>query len=92
MRTIENEMRAAISALRNWKKSNTEVRMSDNVAHVYLHGNEIARIWPDGRRKFSNAGFRTATTKSRLNALGAGIYQRNYNWYNQDGTPFVNAF
>ena len=58
MRTIENEMRAAISALRNWKKSNTEVRMSDNVAHVYLYGNEIARIWPDGRRKFSNAGFR----------------------------------
>lgn len=92
MRQIEKEMISAIKEGRNWSKSNTAVYKSNGCVCVHLHGNNIARIHPDGRREFSNAGWRSNTTKSRLNAMGAGIYQKNFTWYNQDGTPFVNAF
>ena len=92
MRAIEKEMLEAIRNGKNFQKSNTAVIHYNNVAYIYLHGNNIARIYSEYKREFSNAGWRTATTKSRLNALGAGIYQRDFEWYNADGNRFVNAF
>ena len=94
MRKIERSMNAAIKSKRNWSSSNTEVRrgrndITDPCSNVYLHGNHIASVKDNGDVSISNAGWRTNTTKSRLNALidfvfggvGNGIFQHNFNWY-----------
>lgn len=49
---------------------------------LYLHGSKIAAS-PTGSTKLyiSNAGYETNVTKSRLNALGAGIYVKAGQWY-----------
>jgi len=48
---------------------------------LYLHGNEIAR-WKDDGLYITNAGWRSNTTKERLNGLrGVNISQKNWTWY-----------
>lgn len=81
MRVIEKEMLRAIRQKKNWRKDNTEVRISDGGNHirVYLHGNLIYhKCEESGEEKFSLAGWNTPTTRSRLNALGCGVYQENW--------------
>ena len=58
---------------------------------VQLHGNTIAEIHPTmDRIVLSDAGYETATTKSRLNALidcfteGSRIHQSQHVWYQGD--------
>jgi len=87
MRIIEKQMNAAISKCKSWKCANTEVSVeNDGVSVVYLHGHRIAEIGDDFVTLY-DAGYQTATTKSRLNAIlsahGAGerIYQRDFVWY-----------
>lgn len=88
MRKIEADMIAAIKSHRSWKSGNTQVQISpkDNSLGVFLHGNLIATKCKNGWM-ITDAGWQTATTKSRLNAiLGAmidrpvSISQRNYVW------------
>lgn len=83
MRKIEKEMRAAFYNHYEIKKSNTRVIVSGKYTAAYLHGNLIAatdglNVW------FTCAGWNTTTTRSRLNALGCGCYQRNFNLF-RDG-------
>ena len=48
---------------------------------LWLFGNEIAR-WKDGEIWITNAGWRSATTKERLNGLtGVHVTQRAGDWY-----------
>ena len=49
---------------------------------VHLFGNEILKIFPD-RFVPMDAGWRTVTTKARLNDLMpmGTVYQRNWDWY-----------
>ena len=54
---------------------------------LLLHGNCIAKR-VNGKIFISNAGWNSNTTKERLNGLGAGIYQKNYEWYWKDGEDF----
>lgn len=97
MRIIEQQMLTAISRRRNWRKSNTEVRIEcdGQIAAVYLFGHLIALYFYATRTmRISSAGFRTRTTKSRLNVLleqyGVHIYQRNGVWrYSDTGTEFI---
>ena len=93
MRQIEIEMNNAIRNKRNWRQSNTEVvQCWDGITtNIFLHGNLICRInnHTKQRQFYTGGGWRTATTKSRLNALGANIHQRNYTWYNSDGSTFT---
>jgi hypothetical protein len=75
-----------------FKKSNMEVSREGTVYYLKLHNNKIAARLDDGRMWISNAGWRSNTTKERLNGLpGVNIYQRNWEWYlnNQpwDGNP-----
>ena len=97
MRKIERSMNAAIKSKRNWSRSNTEVRrgrndITDPCSNVYLHGNHIATVKDNGDVSISNAGWRTVTTKSRLNAIinefldgtKNGVYQKNHEWYVTD--------
>lgn len=83
---------------RLFKSGNTEVwQEHKGIAHtpgyervitVQLHGNEIARFYPDEDTfEISDAGWRTVTTKSRINALlgvfnpGAGrVYSEKFDW------------
>ena len=81
MRKIEEQMNAAIAALDDWNVGNTSVRPIDEVnCAVFLHGNHIADV--NSRTGFVMVNRRTlalwptATTKSRLRALGANVYTK----------------
>ena len=96
MRTIEKRI---INCLRNsdflsdsenYAKSKDlsirdSVKLGKNTKRVYLHGNCIFTLDKENNVKFSFQGWRTNTTKSRLNALllafsscSTRIYQKNY--------------
>lgn len=88
MRTIT---RKAIEAMLNgtsYCKSNTKVVNRT----MYLFGNKIAWITENHILYISNCGYRTATTKERLNGLPlVNIRQKDRRWYLNcqywDGTP-----
>lgn len=91
MRKIEIEMNAAVRARKDWRKANTTVFTTADGTQttVRLHGNVICRINNHtGQRQFFTQGWHTATTKSRLNALGADLRIRDFSLINRDGTPF----
>ena len=93
-----------------WRSGNTSVYVEHDGIHgtpsyqrdvvVELHGNEIARFDSALSHqkcrglRITDAGWRTATTKSRLNALlqcfceGSSIYQKKGQWFTVDGTEF----
>jgi hypothetical protein len=92
MRKITNEsVRNFIDGV-PFKKSNMEVSREGTIYYLKLHGNKIAARLDDGRMWISNAGWRSNTTKERLNGLpGVNIYQRNWEWFLNgtawDGNP-----
>lgn len=97
MRAIEQKMNQAIHRQVDWRLDNTSVEVFYSGVHhtpsydcrieVKLHGNLIATIHPfNNTMRISSCGWRTATTKSRLNAIlrsfsNTGIYQSNFDWY-----------
>ena len=89
MRKIEEEMVTAIKEARPYKKDNTEVTydLGNNQVVIRLHGNLIAYIDNDVFNLYlSDAGYRTKTTKSRLNAILSlydlgKIYSKSRKWY-----------
>lgn len=86
MRKIERLMNAAITAGKDWKSANTEVRNVDGVSEVFLHNNLIARVG-DTFLEIFDGGWQSNTTKSRLNAIltahgnGERVFQKNWNWF-----------
>ena len=69
MREIEKKMVVAVADGRHWKLDNTEVTPD---GEVFLYGNLIA-FKVDGKLERCDSTFKrwpTATTKSRLRALG----------------------
>ncbi len=78
MKRIEEKMCNAVAARRNFKQSNTEVisllngsvfvKLYDTIIYAYVAGVEY----------FSDGGWNTVTTGSRLRALGAN-YSTNEN-------------
>lgn len=88
MRLITRKAVEALFVGSRYKNSNTEVR--DKA--MYLHGHKIAWIDNNNQLWISNCGYRTNTTKERLNGLpGVDIRQRNFTWYlngeEWDGNP-----
>ena len=101
MRKIEREMIQAIIDRKSFNKANTSVSityagtMLDHYKDAYmtikLHGNAIAKYyynWDNTPLYINHQGWKTVTTKSRLNALikhvlgdMSGIYQKNFNWF-----------
>lgn len=52
---------------------------------LYLHDNAIAWWDEQGELWITNAGWKSVTTKERLNGLpGVSIYQRDFTWYLND--------
>ena len=89
VRKIEAQMNNAILNRKDWKKDNTEVIYSPErkASYVHLHGNHIATVGENYVEVYS-CGYKTNTTKSRLNAIltehgiaGECIYQRKFRWY-----------
>jgi len=86
MRKIEQEMYAAFCGGYNWHKSNTRVKVKyysngTKSVCVFLFGNLIAeKIINNAKgiysKRFFTSGFDTATTCSRLKALGAGVSRK----------------
>ena len=89
MRKIEREMIQAIIDRKDWRKANTSVTIYDQYAVIKLHGNEIGFYYfKDQCLKIWHAGWKTVTTKSRLNALInfvkgglSNVYQKDFRWY-----------
>lgn len=82
MRKITEESIDAFMNATPFKKSNTEVKVLPNVTVLILFGNEIAYLYNDPSRTLSitNAGWKSDTTKERLNALpNVSISQRTIN-------------
>ena len=103
MRKIEEQMLHALRTGADWRSGNTSVDWSHNAASfggscavVRLHGNRIGIYHPgSGALTLEDGeGWRTSTTKSRLNALvdlvpcRCGVYQHRGEWRFQrsDGT------
>ena len=86
MRLIERQMNTAIRTGADFRKDNTEVVNIRGNAFVYLHGNHIATVFADSIQLF-DGGWRSNTTKSRLNALcyefayGCGVFQKQFEWF-----------
>jgi hypothetical protein len=97
MRVIEKRMINAIISRKSFKSGNTEVLyFQEGQFWVYLHGKCIAQghMNPPAGKQFawirlSDCGWRTSTTKSRLNALCDHfgfdrIHQHKHVWYHGD--------
>jgi hypothetical protein len=102
MRKIETQMNTAIHNNTNWQSANTSVVTEDSTSKVYLHGNHIATVGDDYVEIF-DGGYRSNTTKSRLNAIinefcdavTDGIFQKDYTWYVKDNNitkEFTNGY
>lgn len=87
VRLSKRDMLAAIHA---------DVREAEMVAHSTLkyvtasndtviryHGTDVLKISPDGTQTLNSGGYRTVTTKKRLNEYGRGFYisQKDYEWF-----------
>lgn len=91
MRKIEKEMLVAIEQRKWFNKRNTCVDYVDAGnphglrAEIYLHGNHIADYWYESKTLDVDVRtllfWPTPTTKSRLRALGANVYTKNYQIY-----------
>lgn len=66
--------------------SNTTIIVDNNgVTNLILYGNIIAKKHKNGKIFVNNCGYATDVTKRRLNAIGAGIYQKHFKWYFKNG-------
>ena len=89
MRKIEAQMIQAINNnAKSWKSGNTKVvTTTEGYSHVYLHNNHIATV-NDHAITLYDGGWRSNTTKSRLNAIltehGAPsdrVFQCDFQWF-----------
>lgn len=95
---ITQESVSAFLDCRPFKKSNMSVVREGTIYYLKLYGNKIAALEADGRMWVSNAGWKSNTTKERLNGLpGVRVNQENWDWYLNgqvwDGSPqYVRQF
>lgn len=81
MRQITREIVAAFMRRETKKIGNSR---TDGTT-LYLHDNAIAKFDNDGQLWVTNADWKSATTKERLNGIpGVSIYQKDYTWYLND--------
>ena len=105
MRKIEQQMNDAIASGNNLTKGNTTVTYDAKLdtVKVFLYGNLIAELG-DYFVQIFDGGFKSATTKSRLNAIlhangcdGDSVFQKGGEWFITDSTkgqviPFRNGY
>jgi hypothetical protein len=92
MRKVEQEMIRAFISGTSLRIANDKVVTDGENTKWYLHNNLIAEYIKEPYKTVNlyDAGWRTNTTKSRLNALldwyvpGTRIHQKNYQWFVDD--------
>lgn len=87
MKKITEDSIQAFMNAEKFKRDNTEVEVLPNVTVLKLFGNEIAYRYNNPERTLSitNCGWKTNTTKERLNGLPTvSVYQRLGVWYLND--------
>lgn len=65
----------------------TIYRYDDDSIGVLFHRTTIVRYFPSGEIELNSGGWRTVTTKQRMNQLlppGVGVSQRKHEWYAGD--------
>lgn len=78
MREIEKKMAAAVRNGKNFNGKNTQVESESNGnIYVYLFGNCIYKV-VNGTPKFNLCGWNSATTRSRLQALGVNVTSKDF--------------
>ena len=61
----------------------------DGSVSIALHGTVVVRFFPNGMVRLHSGGWRTSTTKNRINQYSpVGVYQKKGEWFLRDGTPF----
>ena len=61
----------------------------DGSVSISLHGTVVVRLFENGLVQLNSGGWRTHTTKDRINKYSpVGVYQKNFEWFLSDGTPF----
>jgi hypothetical protein len=61
----------------------------DGSVAIELHGTKVVTIYPNGLYKLNSGGYQTHTTKKRINQYSpVRVYQKNFEWFLSDGTPF----
>jgi hypothetical protein len=82
MRKITQEAVSKFLNREAFRKSNMIVEQDGSVWKLKLHRNTIATIDELGVLSVSNAGWRSNTTKERLNGLpGVRVNQKNWSWF-----------
>lgn len=57
---------------------------------IKLHATNVVEIWPDNTYVLNSGGYKTVTTKDRLNTYGpVRVWQKNFDWFVSGGRPFV---
>ena len=93
MRIIEKKMLEAINGGYDFELNNTSVLHTKKQTRVYLHGNCIAaKDKKTGNWEFSCCGWHTATTRSRLNALGCDCKIKNFRFVGVDSHTIKRAW
>jgi hypothetical protein len=77
MRKIEQDAKRAFMDNKEFKSSNTKVRVIEGKPHLYLHDNLIAKRDENNELLIRHCGWETTTTMSRLNSL-PGVRIRSY--------------
>lgn len=72
MKQIDYKAAEAFRKGERFKQSNTKVEIVNGDAMLYLFGNLIAKTHED-HTYINHCGWKTITTRNRLNALGANI-------------------
>jgi len=81
-RKITQQATEAFLNGKNFGASNTTVVTEEGYSYLYLFGNNIAIKSDTGGIAIRNCGYKTNTTKERLNALpGVSIQQKAGVWY-----------
>jgi hypothetical protein len=61
----------------------------DGSVAIRLHSTDVVTIYPDDAVKVNSGGWRTSTTKDRINKYSpVKVYQKNHQWYFDDGSEF----
>lgn len=72
--------------------NNTYLEQIDEVFIIRLHNTDIIKIYPDDTQVIHTGGYRTATTKNRINEYSfVSVSQKDYSWYLQNGEDFFDG-
>ena len=66
--------------------------LPDGSVAIILHATPVVTIHPDDSATIRSGGWRTSTTKDRINKYSPiRIYQKNFEWFFENHVPFTDG-